>query len=184
MRPLLNIIFFSSFIVFFSCGTEKPKEKPHYAYNEKAIKDQFVKANQALTQKENDDMDSYVSMHHMAFVKTNSGVRYFVYKPSLKGDSIKQLGDSIRNENVIKADFTVSLLDGTECYSTAKEGARTIVVGHEDIESGLQIGLQYLKKGDKAIILIPSHLAHGLLGDMNKIPPQTPIVYDIQIHEE
>lgn len=177
-------IYFAVLCFLFSCGPDEQKQKPHYTYNEKAIKDQFVKANQQLAQKENDDMDSYVSTHKMAFVKTKSGVRYFVYKASAKGDSIKQLGDSIRKENIIKADFTVSLLDGTECYSTAKEGPKTIVVGHEDIESGLQIGLQYLKKGDKAIILIPSHLAHGLLGDMNKIPPQTPIVYDIQIHEE
>src|ERR1700741_979453 len=87
------------FLLLFACGPDNPVEKQHYNYNEKAIKDQFVKANQALTQKENDDMDSYVSTHKMAFVRTNSGVRYFVYKASVKGDSIKALGDSIRKEN-------------------------------------------------------------------------------------
>jgi FKBP-type peptidyl-prolyl cis-trans isomerase FkpA len=55
------------------------------------------------------------------------------------------------------------------------------VVGMEEIESGIHKAVQFMKKGDKALILIPSHLAHGLLGDMNKIPPQTPIIYDIYI---
>jgi FKBP-type peptidyl-prolyl cis-trans isomerase len=54
-------------------------------------------------------------------------------------------------------------------------------VGHDDIESGIHKGLQYLKRGDKAILLIPSPLAHGLLGDMKKIPPQMPIVYEVQL---
>ena len=50
-----------------------------------------------------------------------------------------------------------------------------------NIESGIHKGVQYLKRGDKALLLVPSHLAHGLLGDYKKIPPQMPIVYDIQI---
>ena len=175
MITRLNIILFLFFAVLIACNPNKSEEKKHFPINEKAIKEQFVKANAQVAQKENDDMDSYVSTHKMAFVKTNSGLRYFVYKASAKGDSI-------RDDSVVIADFTVSLLDGTECYSTVKEGPKTIVVGHQDMESGLQKALKYLKYGDKAIILIPSILAHGLLGDMNKIPPQTPIVYDIQIH--
>ncbi len=179
-----NILLIFGIAVLSACNTDEPKQKKHFAINEKAIKEQFIKANQAVAQKENDDMDSYVAMHKMPFVKTNSGLRYFVYKPSAKGDSIKDLGDTLHPEKIITLDFTVSLLDGTECYSTKKDGPKTIAVGFEDMESGLQKALLYLKKGDKAIILIPSQLAHGLLGDMNKIPPQTPIVYDIQIHDK
>jgi len=42
--------------------------------------------------------------HTINFIKTTSGIRYFVYNPSAKGDSIK-------NGDEIKIDFTVSLLD-------------------------------------------------------------------------
>ena len=72
-------------------------------------------------------------------------------------------------------------MDGTECYSSAAEGPKTFKVGHENLESGIHKGVQFLKRGDKALIMIPSHLAHGLLGDMNKIPPQRAIVYDVKI---
>lgn len=142
--------------------------------NNELIKNQFIKANQQLMQKENDEMDYYAKSHQLNFTRTGSGIRYFVYKPSIKGDSIK---DNMQ----ITLNFTLKLMDGTLCYSSKTEGSRTFFIGHEDIESGIHKGLKYLKRGDKAILLIPSPLAHGLLGDFNKIPPQMPIVYDVEV---
>lgn len=179
MKFKLQTLYYLSLLVITGCGSP---EKPHRhekqrsaAETDQVIRDQFVRANRLVTQKENDEMDYYTKTHKMPFVKTPSGVRYFVYKPSAKGDSIKK-GMSIT------MNFQVKLLNGTECYSSATEGPRTFIVGQEDIESGIHKGVQYLKRGDKAVFLIPSVLAHGLLGDMNKIPPQMPIVYDVEIH--
>lgn len=162
-------------LVFFGCHSPEKDNKQEVNINKEALKNQFVEANKLLATKEIDDMDNYARQHKMNFVNTDLGLRYFVYEPSDKGDSIK-------DKSQITMDFTVSLLDGTECYSSAEKGPKTFIVGMEDIESGIHKGVKFLKKGDKAIILIPSHLAHGLLGDMDKIPPQTPIVYNIQIH--
>lgn len=170
LYPLLIILVFLA-----SCSNTPKDEKKEFNINKEAIKKQFVEANKLLAKKEADDMDAYARQHKMNFINTDLGLRYYVYAPSAKGDSIK-------DNSQITMDFTVSLLDGTECYSSAEKGAKTFVVGMEDIESGIHKGVKFLKKGDKAIILIPSHLAHGLLGDMNKIPSQMPIVYDIQIH--
>jgi FKBP-type peptidyl-prolyl cis-trans isomerase len=167
------------FFILFLASCREPKVKTNTTanteINPKKLKDLFVKANQQVVQKENDEMDYYVKSHKLPFVKTNSGIRYFVYKPSAKGDSIKD-GDEIR------MNFTVSLFDGTVCYSSKKEGVKTFVVGHENLESGIHKGVQLIKHGDKALFLIPSHLAHGLLGDFKKIPPQMPIIYDVEIY--
>jgi FKBP-type peptidyl-prolyl cis-trans isomerase len=160
-----------------SCGPDKNNTSNNHQpkeFHKDSVKKQFMKANQMVIQKENDEMDYYAKTHHMNFVRTASGIRYFVYKPAEKGDSI-------RDNMEITMDYKVSLLNGTECYSSQKDGKKTFIVGHEDIESGIHKGVQYLKKGDQAVLLIPSHLAHGLLGDMNKIPPQTPIIYDVKI---
>jgi len=35
--------------------------------------------------------------------------------------------------------------------------------------------------GDEAIIIIPSHLGYGLLGDNKKIPQRSTIIYEIEI---
>jgi FKBP-type peptidyl-prolyl cis-trans isomerase FkpA len=164
--------------IAFGCKQEEPQQfKPQQsdASLNKVIKEQFMEANQQLMQKENDDMDYYAKSHQLNFFRTASGIRYFVYKPSEKGDSI-------RDEMQISMDFEIKLLDGTLCYNSKDEGRRTFVVGHDDLESGIHKGVQYLKRGDKAILLIPSPLAHGLLGDFKKIPPQMPIVCDISIY--
>jgi FKBP-type peptidyl-prolyl cis-trans isomerase len=151
----------------------KPKRSD--AENDKIIREQFVKANQQQTQKENDEMDFYAKSHKMPFIKTKSGIRYWVYKPSAKGDSIKE-------GMVITMNYLVKLLNGVECYSSLDNGPRTFEVGKEDIESGIHKGVQYVKRGDKVMFMIPSVLAHGLLGDFQKIPPQMPIIYDVEIH--
>jgi FKBP-type peptidyl-prolyl cis-trans isomerase len=161
--------------LFSACGDPHKQEKHPEKINKEALKKQFIEANKLLAKKEADDMDAYARQHKMNFINTDLGLRYYVYAPSEKGDSIK-------DKSEITMDFTVSLLDGTECYSSSEKGPKTFVVGMEDIESGIHKGVKFLKKGDKAIILIPSHLAHGLLGDLDKIPPQMPIVYDIQIY--
>lgn len=170
-----------SLFLFLSFGCRPDAEqtgvKNNHAssYNADSLKKQFIDANKQVVQKESDEMDYYARSHKMPFVKTNSGIRYFVYNASSKGDSI-------RDGQTISMDFKVSLLNGTPCYSSETEGRKTFVVGHENLESGIHKGVQYLKRGDKALILIPSHLAHGLLGDMKKIPPQMPIVYDVQVY--
>ena len=161
------------FTFLIACGAKTEKEDVK-EFNHEKVKQQFVKANQQVVVKENDEMDYYQKSHQMTFVKTTSGIRYYVYKASAKGDSIK-------NDDIVKINYTVSLLDGTECYSSKIDGSKEFRVGMENIENGLHKALLFLKSGDKALILIPSHLAHGLLGDSKKIPPQSPIVYDVEI---
>jgi FKBP-type peptidyl-prolyl cis-trans isomerase len=170
--------FIFGMMVFSACkevAEETPAPVIDDARKDKRIKEQFVKANQQLMQKENDEMDFYAKSHKMPFYRTSSGIRYYVYKPS-------QAGDSIREDMEVTLDFELRLLDGTLCYSSASEGPRRFIVGHENIESGIHKGLQYLKRGDKALLLIPSPLAHGLLGDFNKIPPQMPILCDVSVN--
>lgn len=178
MRILRFFLYLLSVLYLSACKEAAPvtPDTRSDAQNDSIIREQFVTANQRLAIKENDEMDYYAKTHKMPFVKTRSGLRYFVYKPSSKGDSVRQGMEITMN-------YQVSLLDGTACYSSKTDGPMTFVVGKmEAIESGIHKGVQYLKRGDKALILIPSVLAHGLLGDFKKIPPQMPIVYDVEIY--
>jgi FKBP-type peptidyl-prolyl cis-trans isomerase len=172
----LSFLILSLAILAASCGTEQPPppRKKIHAINKDSIKNQFIRANKQVVQKESDEMDYYASSHQMPFVKTSSGIRYYVYQPSAKGDSI-------RDSSVVTLKYKVSLLDGTECYSSKTDGPKTLRIDKMDMESGIHMAMFYLKRGDKALVLIPSHLAHGLLGDFKKIPPQMPIVYDIEV---
>ncbi len=166
--------FLSLFIITIIASCQQTPKKEQQVFNETKVKQQFVKANQQMVIKENDDMDYYQKSHKLPFTITTSGIRHYVYKPSTKGDSIKD-GD------VLTLNYTISLLDGTECYSSKIDGVKEFKVGMGEAENGLHKAVLHLKTGDKALILIPSYLAHGLMGDSKKIPPQSPIVYDLEI---
>lgn len=162
-------------LTLLSSCQESPKTVNPPQINPVKLKDQFIKANQQVVAKENDEMDYYQKSHHLSFIKTREGIRYYVYQPGpLKSDSVQ-------DGAIIKINYTVSLLDGTECYSSKTAGPKEFKVGMDNLEDGLHKAVLYLKDQDKALIMIPSHLAHGLLGDSRKIPPQVPILYDIEI---
>ena len=77
--------------------------------------------------------------------------------------------------------YSISLLDGTVCYSSDSLGLKSFEIDHDQIESGIHEGVKLLKEGEHAIFILPSHLAHGLTGDHNKIPPGSPVVYNIEL---
>jgi len=159
---------------FNSCKNGEDSHEQKSGSDKVKIDQQFIKVNQQIVTKEIDEMDYYQKSHQFSFVKTNFGVRYYVYKHSI-------VGDSIANGDVVTINYTLSLLDGTICYSSKTDGEKQFKVGMQDAEDGLHKAILKLNQGDKALLLIPSHLAHGLLGDSKKVPPQSPILYDIEI---
>ena len=80
-------------------------------------------------------------------------------------------------------DLTIKLLDGTTCYTSEDSEDEVFIVDKSDKESGLNEIVKLLTVGDKAKIILPSHLAHGLLGDFDKIPPQSILLIDVQLNK-
>lgn len=157
-----------------ACNENHTEKKQYVKIGKEKLKKQFEYANQRIVQKEIDEMNYFEKTHQMPFKKTNFGVRFYVFDSINKQPSIKD-GDEVA------MNYTVSLLDGTICY--IDEGKpKTFVVGAEHLESGIHKIMPYLHYGDKAYILIPSALAHGLLGDFSKIPPQSAILYKVEIY--
>ena len=116
----------------------------------------------------------YLEQHsNWRMVSTGSGLRYFVY----------QQGNGVKAEEGMTAqvETEISLLDGRQCYKTAADEMEEFVIDKSDIESGIQEGIKKMREGDRAKMIIPSHLAHGLVGDLDKIPPLSVIVVDIHL---
>jgi FKBP-type peptidyl-prolyl cis-trans isomerase len=106
--------------------------------------------------------------------KTGTGLRYFIYKKS-------STNDTARVYDEVTVDFEIDLLDGTHCYSSKANGPETFMIEKTDIESGLHEAMKFMCTGDSALFILPSHLAHGLIGDSDQIPPLVPIIYDIHL---
>jgi len=91
------------------------------------------------------------------------------------GQSVAKSGQTVYTR------MKIELLNGTVCHETPKGETENFVLEHSDKESGLHEALRFMKKGDRAKLILPSHLAHGLLGDRDKIPPQSILYIDLEL---
>lgn len=105
--------------------------------------------------------------------ETGSGLRYYIYQ--------KGTGEQAVSGMLAEVKFDISLLDGTKCYKTENGETETFKIDRSEIETGVQEGIKYMHVGDKAKLIIPSHLGHGLSGDFVKIPPLTTLVIDLEL---
>jgi len=114
--------------------------------------------------------------HHkeLSMSMTSTGLRYQIIKNNPKG----KLGEPGK---VALATLKIELLDGTICYETDPEFLEEIPIDHNDRESGLNEALKLMRVGEKAKMVLPSHLAHGLVGDLQKIPPLSILIIDVEL---
>jgi hypothetical protein len=59
---------------------------------------------------------------------------------------------------------------------------RTMVLRDQDVEWGIQQAINQACPGDSLHLIIPSHLAHGLAGDLKNIPPMSTLFCALRIH--
>ena len=156
-----------------SCSDGHKKTTKKTNIQSKEFQDKLIEANKMYVKRESDEIDQYVAYHGWHMITTGTGLRYMITK--------KGTGEAAVPEKQAKVNYKISLLDGTLCYSSDLTGPKIFVVGKDNVESGLHEGIQLLHVGDKAIFILPSHLAHGLLGDENKIPPHSTVIYDIEL---
>jgi len=163
------VILLSIGTLLFSCS-DAPKELPIIYV--KQMQEDLIEANKKALSQESDQIEAYVKEKKLNIILTKTGLRYAIYK-DVEGENVKE-----KQQVLVK--YKVTLLDGTECYNTG-EKPEFFTVGKDYVESGMHEGIQFMSIRDKAIIIIPSHLGHGLAGDLKKIPFKSTIVYDIEL---
>jgi FKBP-type peptidyl-prolyl cis-trans isomerase len=109
-------------------------------------------------------------------VTTSSGLRYQIIQSNPKGIP------GIPEKTAL---FTVKvrLLDGKLCYESDENFYEELKIDHNDRESGLNEALKLMKTGEKAKLILPNHLAHGLVGDLKSIPPLSILIVDLELHQ-
>jgi FKBP-type peptidyl-prolyl cis-trans isomerase len=132
-----------------------------------------INYNRQLVQFENNEIEDYISRHHWKMIQTPTGLRYMIFERG-KGKKILK-GDEIHLK------YDLSLLNGNTIYQSDSLGIKIIYPGTSEDETGLQEALLFMQIGDHAKLIVPSHLAFGLLGDLKKIPVGASLVYDIEI---
>ena len=169
MRSIF-ILLISSLLFACSGGEENTKQIP-LVFNQ--LKDSLKKVNKYINKKEAWLINSYIQRHGYKMETSGSGLRYYIYKSSN--------GRAIKSGDKVAVFFKIELLDGTECYNNFNKSPKIVTVENEDVERGIHEVLRLLKVGEKCICILPPHLAFGLIGDSNKIPPLSTVVYDLEI---
>ena len=108
------------------------------------------------------------------YLETDSGLRYTVLS---KGN-----GDSPNKGELVKVHYKGQLLDETVFDSSYKRNEPIeFKVGIGQVIPGWDEGIMLLKKGDKARFVIPSNLAYGESGAGGVIPPNSTLIFEIEL---
>ena len=91
-------------------------------------------------------------------------------------------GAPIQNNERVVLVGRATDLKGRVFYSFPAHKPWELTVGKDNAgEVGLHQALLVSKRGDSLVLILPAHLAHGVAGDLNKIPPMSPVVYYLRI---
>ena len=90
-------------------------------------------------------------------------------------------GKSPKLSDTVKVTYRGTLMDGS-VFDETKPG-EPIALPLARVIPGWQEALQLMKEGDKWEVVIPSALGYGEAGAPPKIPPNTPLVFEITLVE-
>ena len=134
--------------------------------------------NRVFAEEEHQRIESFLKRRpDWEMTTTESGLRYMIYEKADSAAPKAQAG------LIAHVSFTISLLDGTECYASEKGKEETFLIERDDVEMGIHEGIKYMRVGEKAKLILPAHLAHGLIGDRDKIPMLSALIYDIHLND-
>lgn len=160
-------------LVVLTLATAGCKDQKSVKTGTKLSDEQLVNINRELVIKERERIESYISRKGLDMKMTDAGIWYSV---TVNGE-----GDKFGGGDRLRLEYTCSLLDGTLCYSSDINGDMILTVGKSDIPAGLDLALRLLNPGSRALIILPSNMAFGLLGDGDRIPARAALIYDLAV---
>ncbi|MEN6587048.1 MAG: FKBP-type peptidyl-prolyl cis-trans isomerase [Sulfuricella sp.] len=107
-------------------------------------------------------------------VKTASGIVITTLKTGT--------GESPKSTDTVKVHYRGTLLDGKEFDSSYKRGQPASFPLNRVIPCWTE-GVQTMKVGGKAKLLCPGNLAYGPRGIPGTIPPDAPLVFEVELLE-
>ena len=165
------ILFLLTISVFTSCKERKVKQIS--SPSDKEINDAMRDINREYVDMEQQQIDDLIIRYGWNTERTGTGLRYQIYE---KGD-----GEIAQNDKIATISYSCSLITGDEIYNSDNDGLLVIKIGKGGAVSGIHEALLYMREGDKAKIIVPSHLGFGLMGDNNKVPMRSTLIYDIEL---
>jgi FKBP-type peptidyl-prolyl cis-trans isomerase FkpA len=126
---------------------------------------------QAAQEKEKVDLEIYLADNKITTKPTASGLIYIETK--------KGTGETPKVTDMVKVHYTGKLLDGTKFDSSVDRGEPAEFPLGQVIPGWVE-GLQLMRKGGKAKLIIPFNMAYGPNGQ-GSIPPFSPLTFEVEL---
>jgi FKBP-type peptidyl-prolyl cis-trans isomerase FkpA len=169
---MVRKIFFIITVIIFAAACNRSGEQQKQPERQ-LMRENLVGANAILVDKEDQEIKDFISRYGWEMQQTGTGLRYMIYEHGS--------GERARKDNIAIFHYTLRLITGDIVYSSKNETPAEFIIGQRGVESGLDEAMLLLRKGDKAHLILPSHLAHGVPGDGAKIPRRATLIYDIEV---
>lgn len=126
----------------------------------------------AALEKEKTERAEYVAKNYPNAKPTANGLYYIRTK--------KGSGNKPKKGQIVKVNYTGKFLDGTVFDSSVTRGKPIeFAIGQGQVIPGWDEGIAMMRKGEKAVLVIPSDLGYGQ--GRGKIPPYSTLVFDVEL---
>ena len=139
------------------------------------MNDSLLTFNHQVVLAESQEIEDFIGRYHWNMNKTQTGLRWMVYKNGK--------GPVARKGDIACIKYSVRLINGDLVYHSDSLKPFEFETGKAEVPNGLEEGVLLLKPGDRAKLIVPSHLAFGLLGDQEKIRNRAILVYDVELYQ-
>lgn len=156
-----------------SCGSKAKPQDNRYVPARKPAKEAIADVNRYLSEKDRAVIEGYGRRNKLELTLSESGFYYHIFD---EGE-----GMPISQNSVVAITGTLSLIDGTLCYTYGEKDPKEVAIARSPEITGLHIALPMLKENGRAIFIFPPSLAFGLPGDGDKIPPRSTIIMNISV---
>lgn len=132
------------------------------------------KEKEELKKKEPDLIEGYLEDNDIEVKPTESGL-YYIETEEGSGDYPKE-GDEV------EVNYKLYFLDGELLQDSRQSGKPySFEIGSDGVIKGWNEAIPLMKEGGKAKILLPSKLAYGEMGRGRRIPPYTPLLFEVEL---
>jgi FKBP-type peptidyl-prolyl cis-trans isomerase len=125
-----------------------------------------------LLAEEEAERNGFLTENYPEAVATESGLYYVRTK--------RGSGSTPEKGQMVKVNYTGKLLDGTQFDSSEGRDPIEFALGTGRVIKGWDEGIAMMRKGEKAVLIIPSTLGYGERGSQ-RIPPFSTLVFDVEL---
>jgi FKBP-type peptidyl-prolyl cis-trans isomerase FkpA len=161
--------------------------KEDYERQLQAMEESRQKMLDELQRSEPDRISAFLKESRQSAKPRPSGLYYIEVR--------KGQGTAISNGSEVTLNYVAKLTNGKIIETSLKEEAMksgifdslfeytpfTFIMGDKSTVPGWEEGISCMRKGGRAVIVVPSSLAYGEEGLEDLIPPYSPVIYEIEI---